>query len=117
MAGVFFFFQAEDGIRDYKVTGVQTCALPISSDDALTRDLTARRGPATRQAAGAASQDDRGCGALGSRAPQRAARPGRRTRVAAGSRSRAARRGPDRSGLSAAWESPGREGDLRSEEH
>src|SRR5256885_11479304 len=27
---VIFFFQAEDGIRDYKVTGVQTCALPIS---------------------------------------------------------------------------------------
>src|SRR2546426_4288437 len=27
--GLFFFFQAEDGIRDYKVTGVQTCALPI----------------------------------------------------------------------------------------
>src|SRR5688500_19730721 len=27
-----FFFQAEDGIRDYKVTGVQTCALPIFSD-------------------------------------------------------------------------------------
>src|SRR5256885_3502585 len=26
----FFFFQAEDGIRYYKVTGVQTCALPIS---------------------------------------------------------------------------------------
>src|SRR5256885_13640117 len=26
-----FFFQAEDGIRDYKVTGVQTCALPIFS--------------------------------------------------------------------------------------
>src|SRR5256885_16942210 len=26
-----FFFQAEDGIRDYKVTGVQTCALPILS--------------------------------------------------------------------------------------
>ena len=26
----FFFFQAEDGIRDYDVTGVQTCALPIS---------------------------------------------------------------------------------------
>src|SRR5256885_4618281 len=30
MAAVsIFFFQAEDGIRDYKVTGVQTCALPI----------------------------------------------------------------------------------------
>src|SRR6266487_6633943 len=27
----FFFFQAEDGIRDGRVTGVQTCALPISS--------------------------------------------------------------------------------------
>src|SRR5688500_19863652 len=29
MTVVCFFFQAEDGIRDYKVTGVQTCALPI----------------------------------------------------------------------------------------
>src|SRR5256885_13845906 len=29
---LFFFFQAEDGIRDYKVTGVQTCALPILPD-------------------------------------------------------------------------------------
>src|SRR5438132_14193423 len=27
----YFFFQAEDGIRDHCVTGVQTCALPISS--------------------------------------------------------------------------------------
>src|SRR2546430_5451957 len=27
---IFFFFQAEDGIRDLTVTGVQTCALPIS---------------------------------------------------------------------------------------
>src|SRR5205807_3802209 len=39
----FFFFQAEDGIRDYKVTGVQTCALPIfggSSDvDVFHGDL------------------------------------------------------------------------------
>src|SRR5467141_4794167 len=30
--GFFFFFQAEDGIRDSSVTGVQTCALPISSN-------------------------------------------------------------------------------------
>src|SRR3989454_7546109 len=29
---LLFFFQAEDGIRDYKVTGVQTCALPIFAD-------------------------------------------------------------------------------------
>src|SRR5437867_4342607 len=36
----FFFFQAEDGIRDRTVTGVQTCALPIS-----VRDLNLRRGP------------------------------------------------------------------------
>src|SRR5256886_8551374 len=30
---LFFFFQAEDGIRDLTVTGVQTCALPISARD------------------------------------------------------------------------------------
>src|SRR2546429_4796954 len=30
IADYFFFFQAEDGIRDVAVTGVQTCALPIS---------------------------------------------------------------------------------------
>src|SRR5688572_18162671 len=30
-----FFFQAEDGIRDLTVTGVQTCALPISKQDPL----------------------------------------------------------------------------------
>src|SRR3989454_1786731 len=32
----FFFFQAEDGIRDYKVTGVQTCALPISASGTIS---------------------------------------------------------------------------------
>src|SRR5215471_1890014 len=31
----FFFFQAEDGIRDLYVTGVQTCALPISANAVL----------------------------------------------------------------------------------
>ena len=34
--GLFFFFQAEDGIRDYKVTGVQTCALPISQRELVS---------------------------------------------------------------------------------
>src|SRR5438034_1664709 len=34
---VFFFFQAEDGIRDHCVTGVQTCALPICRDDGRWR--------------------------------------------------------------------------------
>src|SRR2546426_6753941 len=33
-----FFFQAEDGIRDYKVTGVQTCALPICEKDQEDQD-------------------------------------------------------------------------------
>src|SRR5256886_4302679 len=31
LMSMFFFFQAEDGIRDLTVTGVQTCALPIST--------------------------------------------------------------------------------------
>src|SRR5205823_10890050 len=34
----FFFFQAEDGIRDKLVTGVQTCALPISRVEAAVRE-------------------------------------------------------------------------------
>src|SRR5690606_40708648 len=34
----FFFFQAEDGIRDFHVTGVQTCALPILVDTITARD-------------------------------------------------------------------------------
>src|SRR5690606_37651160 len=33
----FFFFQAEDGIRDFHVTGVQTCALPISAPGSRSR--------------------------------------------------------------------------------
>src|SRR5690606_40268481 len=32
-----FFFQAEDGIRDFHVTGVQTCALPISSSSPVAK--------------------------------------------------------------------------------
>src|SRR5438105_8266960 len=41
----FFFFQAEDGIRDPLVTGVQTCALPISAQaicDSRARLLVTR---------------------------------------------------------------------------
>src|SRR5256885_6916916 len=51
MCCIVFFFQAEDGIRDYKVTGVQTCALPIFRNlDGLGRverrhlNLAAERG-------------------------------------------------------------------------
>src|SRR2546430_3253704 len=43
----FFFFQAEDGIRDLTVTGVQTCALPIfGSDERFAGANRATEGPA-----------------------------------------------------------------------
>src|SRR5687768_18538069 len=46
MISTSFFFQAEDGIRDVAVTGVQTCALPISlsakADDHVQRHVEAR---------------------------------------------------------------------------
>src|SRR3712207_6847635 len=41
-----FFFQAEDGIRDIGVTGVQTCALPISSVDVRATGVLPVRAPA-----------------------------------------------------------------------
>src|ERR671919_3118033 len=44
----FFFFQAEDGIRDYKVTGVQTCALPICHGPPEDRGLPAFPGRGQR---------------------------------------------------------------------
>src|SRR2546430_9992877 len=39
---IFFFFQAEDGIRDLTVTGVQTCALPICLGGARPGRVEAR---------------------------------------------------------------------------
>src|SRR5260221_9416097 len=42
---LFFFFQAEDGIRDHCVTGVQTCALPISL---AAPDFPSSHGPSWR---------------------------------------------------------------------
>src|SRR2546430_14955440 len=39
---LFFFFQAEDGIRDLTVTGVQTCALPIKSLNSILASSRAR---------------------------------------------------------------------------
>src|SRR5207253_1068872 len=49
---VFLFFQAEDGIRDGHVTGVQTCALPILARAAISSAETVRdkKNPAVRQA-------------------------------------------------------------------
>src|SRR5260370_17184092 len=69
----FFFFQAEDGIRDSSVTGVQTCALPIScipaqlfadrpAEESSVRDFghfpclaLPEPGPSSRHLAGAAA--------------------------------------------------------------
>src|SRR5256886_11058543 len=51
---MFYFFQAEDGIRDLTVTGVQTCALPISiSGFTCSNDVAGKpvAGPATTRAA------------------------------------------------------------------
>src|SRR2546430_4122987 len=49
---IFFFFQAEDGIRDLTVTGVQTCALPI-----LHRATGGGRGGKHRELAPAEASD------------------------------------------------------------
>src|SRR5690606_39900802 len=43
-----FFFQAEDGIRDFHVTGVQTCALPISTERLVLNCLQRMSGIATK---------------------------------------------------------------------
>src|SRR5690606_11233178 len=40
---IFFFFQAEDGIRDFHVTGVQTCALPIAGREIQIAHVGTRR--------------------------------------------------------------------------
>src|SRR6266568_5635124 len=48
---VSFFFQAEDGIRDGTVTGVQTCALPISAGAKELTRLHGKSGCTAKQAA------------------------------------------------------------------
>src|SRR2546430_12809128 len=53
---VFFFFQAEDGIRDLTVTGVQTCALPISPLGGLRRHAAVRAGERGGEPAGSAAE-------------------------------------------------------------
>src|SRR3989475_8343897 len=51
---IFFFFQAEDGIRDLTVTGVQTCALPISYQGLA--NMAARCGGRKRELVGGDGQ-------------------------------------------------------------
>src|SRR6266702_7754 len=65
----FFFFQAEDGIRDGHVTGVQTCALPIL----VRRDCALAVDPLRARAGGAPGPDlgrSPACGARASRQTQ-----------------------------------------------
>src|SRR5690606_39647798 len=60
----FFFFQAEDGIRDFHVTGVQTCALPIlpESDTLATSQQVLRTCPdSTRKKDSWWNSRHRGC--------------------------------------------------------
>src|SRR2546430_17274362 len=78
---LFFFFQAEDGIRDLTVTGVQTCALPISCEQPPRAVLSQGR-RATRVGRHAR-------GPLGVCPPDDGARPGRLADAHAGSVCRA----------------------------
>src|SRR5256886_9413124 len=61
LASVVFFFQAEDGIRDLTVTGVQTCALPIctylTTGEKESRAWTIHAGDKAPQAAGVIHTD------------------------------------------------------------
>src|SRR2546425_402406 len=101
VAIVFFFFQAEDGIRDKLVTGVQTCVLPISpriggparAGRTPARAGHRRRGPARRDPGGTARGDRR----TGSTRP-----PGCRARGPPGRR-RSRRGGARRSALPRWW--------------
>src|SRR5690349_22080117 len=61
----FFFFQAEDGIRDLYVTGVQTCALPISAGATGAQGPTGPQGPTGADGATGANGATGAAGAAG----------------------------------------------------
>src|SRR6266478_7182613 len=102
---LFFFFQAEDGIRDLTVTGVQTCALPIY---ALPRARCATwRCPPARSGDGSPARECRARAAPCSPVPPRCSLPGRAVESAypkgqAPSRTLAAPLSAPRSGFAAA---------------
>src|SRR5207244_7093588 len=88
-----FFFQAEDGIRDDLVTGVQTCALPISSlsiSPASTTRVRSRTTPGSSTTTGGRRQ---GTSATGSTCVRRSSQPGGQSRT---SRSPTSRRSEER---------------------
>src|SRR5262249_57717839 len=109
----FFFFQAEDGIRDWSVTGVQTCALPISY---LTQSFFSPAGTQCEGGEPSGDPGDRGdCGrwprpALEGARPRsrRAARPRVPTRPRAGFFPDETTRGT--TGRGCAWEGLGSAG-------
>src|SRR5205085_4552885 len=74
-----FFFQAEDGIRDLTVTGVQTCALPISTHRATADGRDQPRGSAVNVGGGVrvgpVTDVSRGCAGRNAEAEAAAAAP------------------------------------------
>src|SRR2546430_5010033 len=66
----FFFFQAEDGIRDLTVTGVQTCALPISPQDIRETVEKVIQTPAAIMATNAGTLRSRRMGTTSERGPR-----------------------------------------------
>src|SRR5690606_27174600 len=101
-----FFFQAEDGIRDFHVTGLQTCALPIWRP-VRTRHRTARSqpGPAAVLEARRPLRRARHGAARAVQRPHGLVLPGAAARYGAGRRPAAARRAPV-PGLAAAAAQP-----------
>src|SRR3712207_7065225 len=65
-SGLVIFFQAEDGIRDIGVTGVQTCALPISVSPSVCWNGAASGASAGRSAEAGATSPMRTSGGVGS---------------------------------------------------
>src|SRR5437773_6047714 len=96
----FFFFQAEDGIRDRDVTGVQTCALPISAElRPFAGGSSACRGSAAPRTRGTTRRSPRPGGRMPARrqplrARRGAAGPRRRRRAAGALRAGGARLRP-----------------------
>src|SRR5699024_12090011 len=91
----YFFFQAEDGIRARNVTGVQTCALPISPAWATAGPGRSWAGPGRSGRHGGGPPRPRtACRPDGTAQPRTSCRPRRRHRGATGSARCARWRGP-----------------------
>src|SRR5690606_40380957 len=83
-----FFYQAEDGIRDFHVTGVQTCALPICAGASTGASGRTKRSPPRRGASGGATAASCGNGSGSAGRRLREGRTGRCARSGARSEER-----------------------------